>query len=59
MKSIKIWGLSSSEDEEEQQMKKIYNDILLSRDSADKKKGVSALASYGKKQYHSYNNFVA
>jgi hypothetical protein len=40
--------LSSSEDEE-QQMRKIYNDILLSRDSADKKKDVSALASYGKK----------
>ena len=30
-------------------MKKIYNDILLSRDSADKKKGVRTLASYGKK----------
>jgi hypothetical protein len=38
----------SSADEEEQ-MKKIYNDILLSRDSADKKKGVRTLASYGKK----------
>ena len=30
-------------------MKKIYNDILLSRDCAMKKKGVRALASYGKK----------
>jgi hypothetical protein len=38
----------SSADEEEQ-MKKIYNDILLSRDSADKKKGVRTLVSYGKK----------
>ena len=38
----------SSEDEE-QQMKKIYNDILLSRDSTEKKKDVNALASYGKK----------
>ena len=34
--------------DEEQQMKKIYNDILLSRDFTDKKKGVSALVSYGK-----------
>jgi hypothetical protein len=40
--------LSSSEDED-QQMKKIYNNILLSRDSAIKKKGVKALTSYGKK----------
>jgi hypothetical protein len=39
-------------------MKKIYNDILLSTDSTGKKKGVRALASYGKKQYHSYSNFV-
>ena len=38
----------SSADEEEQ-IKKIYYDILLSRDSADKKKGVRTLASYGKK----------
>jgi hypothetical protein len=30
-------------------VKKIYNDILLSRDSSDKKKGVKALSSYGKK----------
>ena len=30
-------------------MKKIYNDILLSRDSTEKKKGVRALSSYGKK----------
>jgi hypothetical protein len=40
--------LSSSEDED-QQMKKIYNNILLSRDSAIKKKSVKALAGYGKK----------
>ena len=39
--------LSSSD--EDQQMKKIYNDILLSRDFTDKKKGVRALANYGKK----------
>jgi hypothetical protein len=40
-------------------MKKIYDDILmLSTDSTDKKKGVKALASYGKKAYHSYKNFV-
>jgi hypothetical protein len=30
-------------------MKKIYNNILSSRDSSEKKKGVNALASYGKK----------
>ena len=30
-------------------MKKIYDDILLSIDSSNKKKGVRALASYGKK----------
>jgi hypothetical protein len=35
--------------DEEQQMKKIYDDIMLSTDSTDKKKGVKALASYGKK----------
>jgi hypothetical protein len=35
--------------DKEQQMKKIYNHILLSGDSAIKKKGVKALASYGKK----------
>ena len=34
---------------DEQQMKKIYDDILLSTDSAIKKKGVRALSSYGKK----------
>jgi hypothetical protein len=34
---------------EEEQMKKIYNDILLSIDSTTKKKGVMALASFGKK----------
>jgi hypothetical protein len=39
----------STADKEERQMKKIYNDILLSRDSADKKKDVRVLASYGKK----------
>jgi hypothetical protein len=42
-------GFAVIKDEEDQQMKKIYNDILLSRDSADKKKSVKALASYGKK----------
>jgi hypothetical protein len=30
-------------------MKKIYDDILLSIDSTNRKKGVKALASYGKK----------
>jgi hypothetical protein len=30
-------------------MKKLYGDILLSPDSTNKKKGVRALASYGKK----------
>ena len=36
--------------DENQQIKKIYNDILLlSRDSANKKRDVMALASYGKK----------
>jgi hypothetical protein len=30
-------------------MKKIYHDILLSTDSSNKKKGVRALAGYGKK----------
>jgi hypothetical protein len=39
----------SSADKEEEQMKKIYNDILLSRDFTDKKKGVRALAGYGNK----------
>jgi hypothetical protein len=34
---------------DQEQMKKIYEDILLSTDSTDKKKGVKALASYGKK----------
>jgi hypothetical protein len=38
-----------SSPDEEQQMKKIYNDILLSRDSTEKKKDVKALSSYGKK----------
>jgi hypothetical protein len=38
-----------SSDEEEQHIKKIYDDILLSTDSTNKKKGVRALASYGKK----------
>jgi hypothetical protein len=40
-------------------MKKIYDDILLSTDSINKKKGVRALASYGKKAYRSYKSFVA
>ena len=35
--------------DEEKQMKKIYDDILVSADSTNKKKGVKALASYGKK----------
>ena len=34
---------------DEEQMKKIYDDILLSSNSTSKKKGVKALASYGKK----------
>ena len=38
-----------SPSDEEQQMKKMYNNILLSRDSTEKKKGVRALSSYGKK----------
>ena len=38
-----------SPSDEEQQMKKVYNNILLSRDSTEKKKGVRALSSYGKK----------
>ena len=37
----------SSSDEE--QMKKIYDDILISRGSTEKKKGVRALSSCGKK----------
>jgi len=40
--------LSSADKEQEQQMRKIYNNILLSRDSTEKKKDVKALASYGK-----------
>jgi hypothetical protein len=35
--------------DEEQQIKKIYDDILLSTDSTNKKKGVRVLASYGRK----------
>jgi hypothetical protein len=34
---------------EEEQMKKIYDDVLLSIDSTNKKKGVMALATFGKK----------
>jgi hypothetical protein len=34
---------------DEEQMKKIYDSVLLSTDSTNKKKGVKALASYGKK----------
>jgi hypothetical protein len=43
--------LKAMEEEKEgkEQMKKIYEDILFSTDSANKKKGVRALASYGKK----------
>ena len=40
--------MSSADKEQEQQMRKIYNNILLSRDSTEKKKDVKALASYGK-----------
>jgi hypothetical protein len=43
---------------EEEQIKRIYDDILLSTDSISKKKGVRALASYGKKAIHSYKGFV-
>jgi hypothetical protein len=38
----------SSADEEEQ-MKKIYNDILISGESTEKKKDVRALSNYRKK----------
>ena len=41
--------MPTADQEQEHQMKKIYNDILLSRDSAIKKKSVKALAGYGKK----------
>ena len=34
---------------DEEHMKRIYDDILLSTDSSNKKKGVRGLASYGKK----------
>ena len=44
--------------DEEEQMKKIYDNILLSTDSSNKKKGVKALDSYGKRQYDSYKSFV-
>ena len=37
------------EEEENKQMKKIYNDILFSTDPLNKKKGIKALADYGKK----------
>jgi hypothetical protein len=37
------------EEQEKKQMKKIYDDILFSTDPLNKKKGVKALASYGKK----------
>ena len=35
--------------DDEQQMKKIYDDILSSKNSTNKEKGIKALASYGKK----------
>jgi hypothetical protein len=35
--------------DEEQQMKKLYHNIVLSTDSSNKKKGVMALAGYGRK----------
>ena len=41
--------MSLADKEQEQRMKKIYNDILLSTDSTKKKNGVKALSSYGKK----------
>ncbi|MFL6413200.1 MAG: hypothetical protein ACJ71K_18410 [Nitrososphaeraceae archaeon] len=37
------------EEKEKKQMKKIYDDTLFSTDLLNKKKGVKALASYGKK----------
>jgi hypothetical protein len=37
------------EEQEKKQMKKIYDDILFSTDPLNKKKGIKALASYGKK----------
>jgi hypothetical protein len=37
------------EEQQKKQMKKIYDDILFSTDPLNKKKGVKALASYGKK----------
>jgi hypothetical protein len=40
---------SNLSSDQEQQMKKIYNDILTCRDSTEKKKDVRALSSYGKK----------
>jgi hypothetical protein len=36
-------------------MKKIYDDILLYRNSTSKKGGVRALSSYGKKAIHRNN----
>ena len=46
-----FWGLLRQflSSENKQQIKKIYNDILLTTDSNTKKKGVKALTSYGKK----------
>ena len=35
--------------DKEEQMKKIYDSILFSTDSSNKKKGVKTLAGYGKK----------
>ncbi|MFL6317243.1 MAG: hypothetical protein ACJ73C_10990 [Nitrososphaeraceae archaeon] len=45
---IQIKAMGEEEEEEKRQMKKIYQDILFSTDPIDKKKGVKALASYGK-----------
>jgi hypothetical protein len=39
----------STADKEQQQMKKIYNNILSSGDSDVKKKGLRILANYGRK----------
>jgi hypothetical protein len=42
-------GEKEEEEQEKKQIKKIYDEILFSTDPLNKKKGVKALASYGKK----------
>jgi hypothetical protein len=42
-------GEEEAEEQEKKQMKKIYKDILFSTDPINKKKGLRALAGYGKK----------